>query len=557
MTKLERMYQMNVVLYFPTYSDVSTFVRINKKSLDAVKSLKINPWFSSPYSIMKFHTHFTPETMNCCSFQFVNKELMSRCVFLRNSAFPVSNDSYRDIAQFLFPKVTTLSLRKDKIDFSRFAILSAKLFIMLESLNGDIVLILEFCRSATENGKFPMHHFLKKIHVEVGNDGFLFPHSTIPIFNEMSNYLDMCNIEIVLISFYSAFSENTIEKLQKLGVKSFYKILTKQQIKDWETSYVLPSRFVAIEGSFDNNKFNSLIEKRYAEVCVVNMEYNSALKSEIERNLGRIITDDNPKTVWWEIPEYVKELFLLKINPVVVEKAVNIIPHFPADCQYLKVIKVISSRNVWISQFLPNLEKVNVIDSENVSLGTNDESDSFGLPNVIKILVVRSQHVNIATKSLKLREVTMEGSERTNFFGNFGSVKELDLVRVNNAIFPYFSFEKVNTNIQACQDLMFTENGIKKSPLLFINLNYDAFDKLAKSRMTLPNVVINRVVNMDYLKSLQSVFQMQRFFLNGERLSKNGDTLTMYDNGERNDEIDILVSTGFYMNGETEKEVVI
>ena len=47
MTKLEHIFLMNVVLYLRDYHDISTFMKINKKSQEVVKSMRINPYFTS------------------------------------------------------------------------------------------------------------------------------------------------------------------------------------------------------------------------------------------------------------------------------------------------------------------------------------------------------------------------------------------------------------------------------------------------------------------------------------------------------------------------------
>ena len=54
MTKLEMIFQMNIILHLPTIQDVKTFEQINKKASKAISPLKVNPWMKSLKDIVSF-----------------------------------------------------------------------------------------------------------------------------------------------------------------------------------------------------------------------------------------------------------------------------------------------------------------------------------------------------------------------------------------------------------------------------------------------------------------------------------------------------------------------
>ncbi|ELP84660.1 hypothetical protein EIN_173250 [Entamoeba invadens IP1] len=63
---LEMVYLMNVILYFESTKTLFTFVRVSKKCFDATKSLRVNPWFTTPEHVVKFYQKFQQDTINCC-----------------------------------------------------------------------------------------------------------------------------------------------------------------------------------------------------------------------------------------------------------------------------------------------------------------------------------------------------------------------------------------------------------------------------------------------------------------------------------------------------------
>ena len=44
--KLELSFLMNVALYLESAQDVKNFIQVNKKALETIKGLKVNPFFS-------------------------------------------------------------------------------------------------------------------------------------------------------------------------------------------------------------------------------------------------------------------------------------------------------------------------------------------------------------------------------------------------------------------------------------------------------------------------------------------------------------------------------
>ncbi|ELP91181.1 hypothetical protein EIN_150080, partial [Entamoeba invadens IP1] len=115
---LEAVFLINVCIYIPTYQDILNFLLINKKSQIAVKSLRVNPWFSSSSDIEKFHYHFSEnvETLNCNSLPVDTKIATSKKIkILRNFRF--SLDSIKTAKQFgldfFFDKFVNFDILRD------------------------------------------------------------------------------------------------------------------------------------------------------------------------------------------------------------------------------------------------------------------------------------------------------------------------------------------------------------------------------------------------------------------------------------------------------------
>ena len=77
MSKLDALHLMKVSLYLPTYEDVVQFLNVNKKCLNSLEGLKVNPNFMNETSLTRFLEHFTPDTLRTIM-NYYNKEVFDQ-----------------------------------------------------------------------------------------------------------------------------------------------------------------------------------------------------------------------------------------------------------------------------------------------------------------------------------------------------------------------------------------------------------------------------------------------------------------------------------------------
>ena len=63
--KIEEIYLMNVSFYLHTYRDVYRFIQINKKCLNVISRLNVNPYFKNIQSLTSYMKRFSPQTIKC------------------------------------------------------------------------------------------------------------------------------------------------------------------------------------------------------------------------------------------------------------------------------------------------------------------------------------------------------------------------------------------------------------------------------------------------------------------------------------------------------------
>ncbi|EDR30099.1 hypothetical protein EDI_113340 [Entamoeba dispar SAW760] len=553
--KLERVYLMNVSLYFTTYFDVLSFIQINKKCFSTINDLKVNPWLTTPFSIIKFVYHFNPETVNCCSFQLNKPRIFDTCTFIRNPNFLLISENQQKKLIPLFNKITTLTFYKTKEEQSMCYIKNASKFTSLKSIFGDIELIVQFIENSFKDQSTNLR-CLNKIQIEPQSNQYIFPYKTLPLLRKLRNIIGINNrIKVILISFYSAFNRQEVKEFEKINVQLFYKMLTQHQLDQIQLNYTAPRKVLAIEGTYNCDKFNKIIDKRQPTVCVVLMENNPLLKEEIERSRGSLLIPEDTTTSCWTIPKCIKELQLLKVNPVVVQNTMNIVPLYPADCFYLKVIKLEQCRNIFLQQKLPNLKTLIISECDNVTVQTIDETYHFGLTNIKKLMILRSNDIHVQCNSNKFKELIVEGGERIYIYGTIDSVRDFTFLRVIKIVLPSCSFYNKYVNIQYCSSIKFVSGMNIRSPIEFLGINVVLFNKLIQKILILPLSLPKELFNED---TFSNFFYMAPFFLNSERIKKHGNTLSMKKRTfSEIDCIDVLISTQFLLAGKSDKLVTI
>ena len=521
MKQLERVYLMNVVLHFPLYYDIQTFIQINKKCFSAVDDLKINPWFMTPHSITTFHKHFTPETMNCNSFKSSEYELMERCTFLRNPEFIVKEETTDQIIQLL-PKITSIVLKESNFKQTTLILNNATQLTSLRHINGNVRMIHEFCKRCYVDDFFQLS-LLNKIQIEITDEDMKCAYKSIELMKEMKQWIRNRNIDVYVIGYYNFFTQEEMKEFKELGFQFRFKVLTQIQLEECWKYYVSPSYSVIIDGFYDCNCLNEIIEKRLPHIANILMENSNELKNEIERVQGYTYQQEDIRNINWNIPKCIKEVKLYKHNPIVVENTLNVIIPIPINCKHLETIKLVNCRNVMITQPLKRLKYLLIHESENISIQTSNDKKQFGIPNLETLKIIRSDSVTVHVFSKKLKTLTIEGGERIYIHGSIDTVETISFFFINQLIIPYCSFEGKKVHIFYCKTIQCIDKNEKRSPLEYLSLSLEQFNNLSMECITLPT----HIPSLLDKKFLSHFFVQTPFFTSSERLIQNGNTYRM------------------------------
>ena len=112
-SKLETIYLAKIVLHIQTSEYLKLFLQINKKCLDAIKCLKVNPHFINSNSIKWFFKHFHPDTIDCSNVPHQLKDILFQCNRIRNINFlPLYEENLMTPENIItiFSKITVMRL---------------------------------------------------------------------------------------------------------------------------------------------------------------------------------------------------------------------------------------------------------------------------------------------------------------------------------------------------------------------------------------------------------------------------------------------------------------
>ena len=303
MTTLEPIYLMNVVLYFPSYSDVKRFLRINKKCKETVERLKITPLFTENTYVELFHKHFTTDTIDQRNIPIHNLSILKNATLIRN--FDMVNEQIQQNKEFaleMVKKVHTLQLNGTSI--CTFAIENARHFENLYKIYGSLELIRNFLKNYTNNGKEKYISFPRLIlitnysyftRLEVDEE-------CIRIIEEIINYVkESDRTEIVAVfEKHPQMSYENQQLLKRLrGVTYFHEYFPSDYEKYMSENYACEGGIIKMEyNPIDNNHMNEVIDLTYAETIEC---FNSQLM-----NRTRQTEDSESEMREWTLPDHVK-----------------------------------------------------------------------------------------------------------------------------------------------------------------------------------------------------------------------------------------------------------
>ena len=163
--QLELPYLLSVIQLFESHSDLYTFLQINKKCEGTLYALKKNPPFENEKSMKWFFTHFEVDTVDMTCMNWSDIDVLQSIQCIRNPELfhayfktIISKENIKELVK----KTTRLRLKKlideekeKKIqnELNKLYITNAISFERLDSLDGDLLLIVSFLERYTNHGK--------------------------------------------------------------------------------------------------------------------------------------------------------------------------------------------------------------------------------------------------------------------------------------------------------------------------------------------------------------------------------------------------------------------
>ena len=363
MTKLEYLYLMNVALYLPTMKDVETFEQVNKKTRDAVTSLKVNPRFNDGNDIIKFLQIFHPETCDMNSHHTcklnhwgeivsngpMRKQesmkvsgLMANVKKFRNAVLKLKKNgtvvlfwNYQEMkvnVKEIMPKMESFVLMIEKCDQAERTEEFVQFFLEINStMRIEFVSLITFKTFEEEMVKqanylkfYPKRVIVEHAHIEIRTGNYavnrhqeeeltLIPEITD--FNEknilflVSGDLSDEELKIIKRNGYNVYVNTFNKKYIECDMLKYY--LISRQMKEVDPRNASPRtvRFtVKIETFFDGNtdKLYDILNEMYCQSLNI-QDHMSERDFLLNRHNAKVIKFETTELI--QLPEYVKGLY--------------------------------------------------------------------------------------------------------------------------------------------------------------------------------------------------------------------------------------------------------
>ena len=409
---LEPIYLMNVLLYLPTYNEVTHFLLINKKCLESLERLKVNPQFINRFSYDWYLNHFTPECV-CENLFLIQLKYLVKPKMIKEFGARIkdSTDPNYRLFQSLLPKVYSFRLFNTTI--SRQEIINnAKLFTHLKAIKGDLKYMIEFFNVYTDDGQDlnkPMPNLLSIL--DYNGMPLVLTESLLNNVKKLREFFVTDTVSIVLKFDTHTSNEKLLRKLLKIrGVHYFYMGLVKDQCK------LLDENILAKNSSVDVNNIPDdylcdLMQRALINRCYLMNDTN-------EHDITSTLTKEQIENLV-ENKEICKECMKLRVLPNSINKIQVRVNNwqetmgqleFSINCKNIKDLEVISSTNFTCKQGMENIE-------------------------YIRIVVCNNLIFDIATENVHLKKLRLVGCYNIMMrFGNNLSVDNAEFYDLNNVM---------------------------------------------------------------------------------------------------------------------------
>lgn len=541
MSKLENIYLMNVLLYFPTFRDVLHFIKINKKCHSCVNSLKVNPKFQNEKSILSFLRHFQPDTINFNSIP----TKMNRTLFdiienhlIRNPNFSIPEDEYAEYETSLikiFENITILNLFeqndvkmipnpnnpldsfvadyiKSKIEIKNFCQLcieNAHHFCKLEKIIGSSEHLSQFFFNYTEGKKVMNVPMPKLVIVNELNENINDVMTSVDALHDVfftitdkmrENIDELINLfknsertkVVFMMREHLKQSEENKELLKKMYNQGRYEYYHKgykeNSCEFLRENYLCREGAITIGQQLGNDDINCIIEKS----CCRQVNYRMELFS--------MNNDKKATKKIWNLPNCVKHLEILDYPLHTSEK-----PREVLMINLLSLEKLVFSSysNFIISQLLPNMRHLKILQSCNFQIGKKVKEC---LKNLEILEMVFCDNVMVFTFSEKLKILNLFGVTNSEFIGTISSIKELRMKECENVTLPFCTFQNKHVYIEMSEKIKFLNSNLKKlSPIQYLGIGVEMFNKIILDKIELPYIPID-LTNRKKMHALRRMY---------------------------------------------------
>ncbi|KAL7722070.1 B30.2/SPRY domain-containing protein [Entamoeba marina] len=453
---------MKVALHFPTFYEILNFICVNKKCLDTLNALKMNPWFRSNVYDEEFFKYFQPETLHPrCTFFEDSKDLYFAAKRIRDFSVDDFKKCEEDLYK-IFPKVTSFGFLNFSNEEKNYICKHATEFHNLQSVYGSLSNIVDFFKSYTNDGKDKYVRLPKKIFI------YIYQYQ-----REKKSY----GFRVLFDCWLNA---------EELSVAQEFYIYTTS-FSDQPTQYfkgvICDGGIVRIKNMFGDDKFNQTIEDCYANKVEINFSYD----------YHRLSGTDS-----WTIPDCVKALIIKNFYDDFIGNKE------PIPIQLNRVEKICLRDCTFLNLFtnLSRVIKLTINSSRDISFSDN----IFGQLQFVKV-------VNSGSFSLlvgkHLKKLLMISSHHVTFYGSFEELTDFTMIDCFEITLPLFSFENKVISIEDCKPITFKSlsNGVtsNENPLSYKQVTLEDFNTLIENTLYLPTDDIQELL------SYKDKFRVRKF----------------------------------------------
>ena len=460
MSKLDALHLMKVSLYLPTYEDVVQFLNVNKKCLNSLDGLKVNPNFMNETSLTRFLEHFTPDTLRTIM-NYYNKEVFDqvKCLDIDLCDDFINKVNDEELNQCI-NKITRISVHDD--ESSDWLIENALKFNHLRTIEGDINVIIKFLDNFTLHGEQKNVNFPRLIKiVSQSNFAIEFNDELIQKINELKMYLpDQEVCRVVLLTNNHPENKELLKYLS--GIEYYYRNVTRNQCKEMSDHLFVTKGNVTLSLTSQLNDLNRILDKSYCTSCILKEDDFEALE---ERELAVTLAKN-----CWIMPNCIESL---TIQNFTIKTAFNV------DMKQLKCLKLVDcegdeDNNITFINSLDSIEQIIIETSRNVTFGQE-------ICGVKKIMLLNCDTITLHCKCPQIECLLINNSNDITL-NDISCVKYITMNQSQNIEFIPFSFkDKIITIYDS--SIHYKE---EYSPLEYINVNSTEFESLTLDGIELP-----------------------------------------------------------------------